>query len=61
MGTVDRQGVVTMQEFLVFALAQSDALAKLLIEKGLITKAEFMQKLSAERAGYQTMVRQNVS
>jgi len=31
--------------------------AKLLIEKGLITKAEFMQKLSAERAGYQAMLR----
>ena len=27
-----------------------DVLAKLLIEKGLITEAEFMQKLSAERA-----------
>ena len=52
MGTVDKQGVVAMQEFLVFALAQTYALAKLLIEKGLITKAEFMQKLSAERAGY---------
>ncbi len=33
-----------------------DALAKLLIEKGLITEAEFMQKLSAERAGYQAML-----
>ncbi len=33
-----------------------DALAKLLIEKGLITEAEFMQKLSAERAVYQAMV-----
>ncbi len=31
--------------------------AKLLIEKGLITQAEFMQKLSAERAGYQAMLR----
>jgi hypothetical protein len=30
-------------------------LTKLLIEKGLITQAEFMQKLSAERAGYQEM------
>jgi len=29
----------------------------LLIEKVLITKAEFMQKLSAERAGYQEMLR----
>jgi len=29
--------------------------AKLLIEKGLITEAKFMQKLSAERVGYQAM------
>ncbi len=55
MGTVDKQGVVTMQELLVSALAQTDALTKLLIEKGLITQAEFMQKLSAERAGYRAM------
>ena len=33
-----------------------DALGKLLIEKGLITEAEFMQKLSAERAVYQEML-----
>jgi len=56
MGTVDKQGVVTMQELLVSNLAHTDALTKLLIEKGLI-KAEFMQKLSAERAGYQGMLR----
>ncbi len=56
MGTVDKQGVVTMQELLVSSLAQTDALTKLLIEKGLITQAEFMEKLSAERAGYQAMV-----
>ena len=29
--------------------------AKLLIEKDLITQAEFMQKLSVERAGYRAM------
>ncbi len=52
MGPVDKQGVVTMEELLVSALAQTDALTKLLIVKGLITQAEFMQKLSAERAGY---------
>jgi len=34
MGTVDKQGVVTMQELLVSSLAQSDALAKL--RKGFI-------------------------
>ncbi len=56
MGTVDKQGVVTMQELLVSSLATADALAKLLIEKALITKAEFMQKLMAERAEYQAML-----
>ncbi len=44
-------------ELLVSALAQTDALTMLLIEKGLITEAEFMQKLSAERAVYQEMLR----
>ena len=37
---------VTMEELLVSSLAQTDALAKLLIEKGLITREEFMQKIS---------------
>ncbi len=61
MGTVDKQGVVTMQELLVSSLATADAVAKLLIEKGLITQAEFMQKLSAERATYQAMVQKGSS
>ncbi len=56
MGTLDKQGVVTMQELLVSALAQTDALTKLLIEKGLITETEFMEKLSKERARYQAML-----
>jgi len=56
MGTVDKQGVVTMQELLVSSLATADAVANLLIEKGLITQAEFMVKLKAERAGYQEML-----
>jgi len=33
-------------------------MAKLLIEKGLITQVVFMQKLSAARAGYQVMLRE---
>ncbi len=57
MGTVDKQGVATMQELLVSSLATADALAKLLIEKGLFTQAEFMQKLSAERASNQALSR----
>ncbi len=44
---------VTMQELLVSSLAQTDALAKLLIEKGVITREEFMQRISEERATYQ--------
>jgi len=46
----------SQQELLVSSLAQTDALTKLLIEKGLITQAEFMEKLSSERAVYQTML-----
>jgi len=38
-------------------LGTAEALTKLLIEKGLINEAEFMQKLSVERAGYQAMLR----
>ena len=47
---------VTMQELLVSSLAQTDALAKLLIEKGLITREEFIQKISEERATYQKLL-----
>jgi len=61
MGELVIQGAVTMQELIASSLAQTDALTKLLIEKGLITKAKFMQKLSAERAGYQTLLRQKLS
>ena len=61
MGTLDKQGVVTMQELLVSSVATANALAKLLIEKGLITEAELMEKLSAERAGYQAMLGKNIS
>jgi hypothetical protein len=49
------QSAVTIQELLVFSLAQTDALAKILIEKGLITRKEFMQKISEERVVYQRL------
>jgi predicted transcriptional regulator len=45
-----------MEELLVSSLAQTDVLAKLLIEKGLITREEFMEKISEERATYQRML-----
>jgi hypothetical protein len=47
---------VTLEELLVSSLAQTDALAKLLIEKGLIIQEEFMQKISQERATYQRLL-----
>jgi len=57
MAKVEKQGMVTMQELIVSSLAQTDALTKLLIEKGIITKEEFMVKLSDERAVYQAMLK----
>jgi len=56
MARLDEGRTDSLQELLVSSLATADALAKLLIEKGLITQAEFMNKLSAERAGYQAML-----
>jgi hypothetical protein len=51
---------VTIQELLVSSLASTDALAKLLIEKGIITEQEFSQKVSEERAIYQRMLNPTV-
>ncbi len=61
MAKVDNSGTVTIQELLVTSLAQTDAVAKLLIEKGVITQDEFMEKIKAERATYQAMFRQKIS
>jgi hypothetical protein len=47
------KATVSLEELMVSTLAMTDALAKLLIEKGVITDAEFKQKLSEERAAYQ--------
>ena len=55
MAEPDKQPV-TMEKLLVSSLAQTDALAKILIEKGLITRDEFMQKISEERATYQKLL-----
>jgi hypothetical protein len=44
---------VTLEELLVSSLAQTDALAKILIEKGLITREEFMEKLPAKEGHYE--------
>ena len=46
----------TLEQLLASSLAQTDALAKPLIEKGLITREEFMKKISEERATYQKVL-----
>lgn len=51
-----KQAAVSMDELMVSTLATADALAKILIEKGVITKVEFMAKLSEERATYQALL-----
>ena len=47
---------VTTQELLISSLAQTDALSRLLIEKGIISQQEFLAKISEERATYQRML-----
>ena len=56
MTILDKRGTVTLEELMVSSLATADALAKVMIDKGLITQEEFMKKLSAERAAYQELV-----
>jgi len=56
MATTEKGGTVTLQELVVTSLAQTDVVAKLLIEKGVITQDEFMDKIKAESAGYQAMM-----
>ena len=56
MANVDKTMPVTIQELLVSSLAQTDALAKLLIEKGLINRGEFIQRISEERATYLNLI-----
>jgi hypothetical protein len=41
--------IAISEELLASSLAHTDALAKLLIERGLITREEFTQKISEER------------
>lgn len=57
MADRDGQVAVTIQKLLVTMPATSDALEKLLIEKGLITQAELIAKISEERAVYQWMLK----
>jgi hypothetical protein len=56
MAAVEKDTTVTLQELIVSTLAMTDVLAKLLIEKGVITDAEFKEKLLQERGVYQSIL-----
>jgi len=57
MGDKTEDNTTNMYELLVSTFATADALSKLLIEKGIITQQEFLQKISDERATYQRMLK----
>ena len=48
---------VNLEELIVSSLAMTDALAKLLMAKGIITDEEFTTQLSAERANYLALLK----
>jgi hypothetical protein len=50
MGELDKEHPLTLTELMVSTLAMVDAMTKILVEKGLMSEAEFRQKLSQERA-----------
>ena len=60
MAELDRDATVSLKELMVSTLAMADAVTKLLIEKGLITEAEFKEKLLQERAVYQKLLNPTV-
>jgi len=49
---------VSIEELLISSLAQTDAIADLLVEKGLVTRDEILCKVSEQRAVYQRMLNQ---
>jgi hypothetical protein len=56
MAELEQGKPVSLEELMVSTLAMTDAVAKLLIEKGVITDAEFKQKLLEDRAVYQRIL-----
>ena len=61
------ENTVALDELLVSSLAQTDALAKLLIEKGIITQQEFREDfrrasdLSGDVQAHTTLTQMNVN
>jgi hypothetical protein len=54
---LDDKELVSFREMMIANSIQVDALSQLLIEKGLITEAEFFVKLKKVQADYQSTTR----
>lgn len=52
MADENKSDRLTLEELMVSTLAMTDALAKFLIAKGIITEDEFKSQLSTDRANY---------
>jgi hypothetical protein len=61
MAAATKQTPVTIQALLISGLAQTDALAKLLIDKGIITQQEFLAKISRRASDLSAHVKANVT
>ena len=59
MAPLNQKTLITLEELVVTSLAQIDAVAKLLIEKGVFTQDEFLEKIKAEKATYQAMLQKS--
>jgi hypothetical protein len=57
MAEPEKKVTVRLTELMVSTLAMTDALSKLLTEKGIISDEEFMTKLRQERASYQAILK----
>jgi len=53
---LEKSDTAATQELIISTLATSDAVAKLLIEKGLITEEEFLQRLWQGRVTYERLL-----
>ena len=56
MGEFDKDQTFTLTELMVSTFAMIDAITKILVEKGLMSEAEFREKMSKERTTYQAMI-----
>ena len=57
MGQLDKNPILTLQrKLMIMAPATADVVAKLLIDKGLVSQKEYDLKLFSERASYQALL-----